>query len=386
MRRPRIAPILILPLLAGAAAGAEPSPEDRLKSVEQQIEQSRAQQDAAARQAADLAAELREFQARSVEAARAALDGEAALTATEARLASLAADATAKRAALARDGGRENALLMALVRVATIPAEAMALAPRPPLDTLRGALVMARTVPPLEARTEGLRRDIAGLEAARVEISIAEARQRDERQTLADTQARLAALVAQQSARRDKATQAAEESGKRLAALAAEAGSLRDLIARVEAEKAAAAALPGAPAKFRPFVEAPGALLAPVAGTLILRFGAPDENGTPTQGLTFETRPGAQIVAPYDGQVEFAGPFRGYGQILIIAHGAGYHSLLAGLDRVDSKVGQWLVAGEPVGTMAETEDKPRLYLELRHNNQPINPAPWLATRVEKVNG
>ena len=82
----------------------------------------------------------------------------------------------------------------------------------------------------------------------------------------------------------------------------------------------------------------------------------------------------------------FAGPFRGYGQILIIAHGDGYHSLLAGLDRVDSSVGQWLVAGEPVGTMAEGEDKPRLYLELRHDDQPINPLPWLATRVEKVNG
>jgi murein hydrolase activator len=82
----------------------------------------------------------------------------------------------------------------------------------------------------------------------------------------------------------------------------------------------------------------------------------------------------------------FAGPFRGYGQILIIAHGDGYHSLLAGLDRVDSLVGQWLLAGEPVGTMADSADQPRLYLELRHNNQPINPAPWLMTRVEKVNG
>ena len=69
----------------------------------------------------------------------------------------------------------------------------------------------------------------------------------------------------------------------------------------------------------------------------------------------------------------FAGPFRGYGQILIIGHGDGYHSLLAGLDRIDSSVGQWLVAGEPVGTMPDGAGKPRLYLELRHDNQPINP-------------
>ena len=91
-------------------------------------------------------------------------------------------------------------------------------------------------------------------------------------------------------------------------------------------------------------------------------------------------------MAPFDGQVMFAGPFRGYGHILIIGHGDGYHSLLAGLDRVDCSVGQWLVAGEPVGAMPEGTEKPRLYLELRHNNQPINPLPWLVTHAEKVNG
>jgi septal ring factor EnvC (AmiA/AmiB activator) len=92
------------------------------------------------------------------------------------------------------------------------------------------------------------------------------------------------------------------------------------------------------------------------------------------------------VVAPFDGKVLFAGPFKGYGQILIIGHGDGYHSLLAGLDRVDESVGQWLVAGEPVGVMSQSSQKPRLYLELRHDGQPINPLPWLAIRDEKVNG
>jgi septal ring factor EnvC (AmiA/AmiB activator) len=70
---------------------------------------------------------------------------------------------------------------------------------------------------------------------------------------------------------------------------------------------------------------------------------------------------------------------------LIIQHSDGYHSLVAGLDRIDEAVGDWLVAGEPVGAMGSGE-KPRLYLELRHNGQPINPLPWLATRDEKVSG
>jgi len=102
--------------------------------------------------------------------------------------------------------------------------------------------------------------------------------------------------------------------------------------------------------------------------------------------LTIEARPGGQVVAPYDGRVEFAGPFRGYGQILIIEHGDGYHSLLAGLDRIDGAVGQRLAAGEPVGSMPPDGHGAALYLELRRHGQPINPLPWLATRDDKVSG
>jgi septal ring factor EnvC (AmiA/AmiB activator) len=127
-------------------------------------------------------------------------------------------------------------------------------------------------------------------------------------------------------------------------------------------------------------------MVVPASGTLVGRFDETNRLGITSKGLTFETRPGAQVVAPFDGRIVFAGPFRGYGQILIIKHSDGYHSLLAGLGRVEGSVGQWLVAGEPVGVMADGTDKPRLYLELRHNNQPINPLPWLAIRDEKVSG
>jgi septal ring factor EnvC (AmiA/AmiB activator) len=71
---------------------------------------------------------------------------------------------------------------------------------------------------------------------------------------------------------------------------------------------------------------------------------------------------------------------------LIIEHGDGYHSLLAGLERIDVTVGQVLVAGEPVGIVKSGEEKPSLYLELRRNGQPIDPLPWLSPRDEKVTG
>ena len=109
--------------------------------------------------------------------------------------------------------------------------------------------------------------------------------------------------------------------------------------------------------------------------------------GQRRKGLTIETQPGAQVVAPFNGQIVFSGPFRGYGHLLIIEHGEGYHSLLAGMALVEGAVGQWLLAGEPVGLMARSQTgKPSLYMELRRNGQAVNPNPWLATEKGKING
>jgi len=129
-----------------------------------------------------------------------------------------------------------------------------------------------------------------------------------------------------------------------------------------------------------------GRMVLPAAGEMVIGFGGTGASGESSKGITLATRPGAEVVAPFDGRVVFAGAFRGYGRILIIRHGDGYHSLVAGLDRIDSSVGQWLTAGEPIGRMSAGEARPRLYLELRHDGQPINPLPWLATRDAKVKG
>ena len=87
------------------------------------------------------------------------------------------------------------------------------------------------------------------------------------------------------------------------------------------------------------------------------------------------------VRAPFDGKIVFTGPFRGYGRILIIEHGEGYHTLLAGFSRIDVVPDQWLLAGEPVGILGRPESgNPSLYMELRSNGRPINPLPWLAAR------
>lgn len=144
------------------------------------------------------------------------------------------------------------------------------------------------------------------------------------------------------------------------------------------------------PDNVRPFPpgDAIPLLIMPVRGQLVLAFGRQETGAdSVSKGISIATRTQAQVVAPYDGQIVYAGAFRGYGQILIIEHGGRYHTLLAGLERIDAVVGQWILAGEPIGIMGSPRERPpELYLELRHAGQPVNPLPWLATTNDKVQG
>jgi septal ring factor EnvC (AmiA/AmiB activator) len=137
----------------------------------------------------------------------------------------------------------------------------------------------------------------------------------------------------------------------------------------------------------KPFSQARGRLPLPAIGRLTGLYGQAMKSGLTRKGITIKTRLGAQVVAPYGGTVVFSGSFRRYGQLLIIEHSEGYHSLLAGMGRIDSSKGHKVFAGEPVGVMGGAKGGvPALYLELRRNGQPINPLPWLAARKGKVNG
>ncbi|TAK98643.1 MAG: peptidase M23 [Rhodospirillaceae bacterium] len=129
----------------------------------------------------------------------------------------------------------------------------------------------------------------------------------------------------------------------------------------------------------RLFSKARGTLPFPAVGRLVTRYGQSANGGQLTKGITIATRPGATVVSPYDGVVAFAGPFRGYGELLIVEHSEGYHTLMAGMARIDSAVGTRVLAGEPVAVMAD-DGEPSLYVELRRDGQPINPLPWLADR------
>jgi septal ring factor EnvC (AmiA/AmiB activator) len=125
-------------------------------------------------------------------------------------------------------------------------------------------------------------------------------------------------------------------------------------------------------------------LTAPVAGRVVRGFGEASDAG-PASGLSYETPPSARVVSPCGGRVVFAGPFRSFGQLAIVDCGAGDMFVLAGLARLDARVGALVQPGEPVGVMPDWDPRaggprPSLYVELRHGGEPVNPAPFLRAK------
>lgn len=210
---------------------------------------------------------------------------------------------------------------------------------------------------------------IAAAKAAH-EAEVAAAKAAKEKKQAEEQAAREAREAEEQARRTAQEAQAASDKANRDAAEAQ---------AREQAKEQAKT-------QTRSFTKAQGEMPFPARGNLVTKFGQTDDSGSPSKGISIETRPDAQVIAPYDGQVVFAGPFRGYGLLLIIEHAEGYHTLLSGMARLDGTVGQHLLAGEPVGVMGQSEGKPLLYVELRHNGQPVNPLPWLTARKTKVSG
>ncbi|MFN3076970.1 MAG: murein hydrolase activator EnvC family protein [Alphaproteobacteria bacterium] len=212
-----------------------------------------------------------------------------------------------------------------------------------------------------QAQERRLEEERRRLEEARI---AEEQRLAAERLAAARTEAEQQLLREADERRREEGRRLLEER-KQMAAASAKSARMKEQAATSGTAKPA-----------RPFSSVRGQLPMPARGRVITGFGQVNETGLASKGLSIRTRPGAQVIAPYDGVVVFSGPFRGYGQLLIIEHGEGYHTLLAGMARMDTEVGQHLVAGEPVGVV-ESDGEPTLYVELRREGQPINPLQWL---------
>ena len=352
---------------------------ERLEGLEEQLRQSRERQQQLGAEAERLILELEDLRDGLITAALEVLRLEGEATAIETRLAGMRAEESVKAAAVQGQAEELGAVLASLARIARQPPETLIAGPGAAVDVVRSSILLAAVLPTLGDRADTLNAELRAVRGLRDEITekqlelvFATDRLENQRQTLAR-------MLERNNTQRQQ-TQAERAAERlRMCDLATQAGDLRELIGRLNEEENAGLALP--PVASRSFAEARGQVPLPVQGTVILRFGALDEVGTPARGLTVATRQEARVVAPFEGRIVFAGPFRSYGLLLIIAHGEGYHTLIAGLSRIDAQVGQWLLSGEPVGVAGGGDaNQSTVYVELRQDGNPINPSPWFADR------
>lgn len=381
-------------LLGGAAALAQSTAAERqrLEAIERQGRAAEAQRAVLERKAAEAAAQADEAAAAMVRLAARIQANERAAMALEQRLARLDAERRQQRARLAARQGEVVRLLAALETLSRRPAALVLVQPESAIETGRVRAMLDMVLPVLRNRTAALRAEMARANEIRAGLAAAQQRHRDIEAALARDNLRLAGL--EQERRRAGARYGALAAAEadRAAALALSARDLRDLLAKLDQQsnlRARLAALPGPrlrPAAIQaaavtppPPPERPRLRIAyrmPAEGALVTGFGAAEETGLLSKGITLRPRRQAQVVAPAAGRVAFAGPFRTYGRIVIIEHGDGLLTLLAGLGAVSARLGETVKAGQPVGQMAAAD--PRLYVELRVGGEPVDPLPFIA--------
>ena len=398
----RISTIAALGLMAAVMGGPAlaigdetDSPTLRLETVEQQLDETRQAREVLGAESAAIAEELGELREAMLTTATLIRDDETTAEELATTLLGLNAELSERRAAFDARRDELAAVLSALQRIARQPAEMLIALPRSPTDTHRTAMLLASVTPYLDNQAARIASDIAALNDLKVQISQQTAELEAVRGRLQEQHKVVGELVA----RKEEVLVGLQDEQTALAArnevLAAEANSLRDLlhqlaeaaaVERAEYPSSQSVAASGAIVSMT-FVAAQGNLPLPARGEIVTDFNSTLDDGSRSEGIWIATASSAQVVTPYDGRIVFSGLFGDYGHLLIIAHGEGYHTVLAGFSRVDAVLGQWLLAGEPVGVMADGGIVPqRLYVEFRHDGEPINPLPWLAAGDNKVNG
>lgn len=376
--------------LPGKALASLPSSAQQLKSLSSELKQgqpqlasAREKSEALARQAAELRKKLIETAARIESLERQKIDADT-------RIERLSEEDARLSKGFANDRVAVTKLLGVLERLQHDMPPALAMHPDDALGAARGAMLIGASLPPVYAQAASLSRRIDALKRTREALERQKAEAADTAARLNVARGELDELLTQKER---EAQGAAEDYGSlknRLEQIARQAADFQALLTRVralrqdspEAQQGVVTVEPATSASLNGLAR--NSLLEPVVGAAMTAKDA----GTP--GLSYATRPGAQVIAPIDGKVLYAGPYHKSGEVLILEITTGYDVVLAGLGRVTVKPNDQLLAGEPVGMMPADASDDRLYFELRHDGHGQSPVPWLKANlrpaVGKANG
>ncbi len=337
--------------------------DDKLRQVESQLEEKKKEQKELAVAAREANKGLDDLRHRMVRATQTLQDKESEQSNLEDKLDELAKEIAEKSKGAKAEREQLSLMVSALVEISSRPPISLFLQNRVTTDHIHRTLLLQAILPQLKEQAENAARDLMALYDLQAKFAEQKRLVAAARANLEKQQKDLDQMIATRRGLLQRTEAQREETAKHLASLSAEAQDLRQLMARVSRNQPRKSAGRG-------FL----ALKLPVAGSMRKAFGDKDADGVVSEGLTLAAPSGAPVVAPLAGKVVFAGPFRGYGLILILQHANGYHSFLSGFGRIDAEMGQEVVAGEPLGVLpVKAGVRPELYFEWRRGDRPVDP-------------
>jgi len=373
----------------------------KLDSLTKAEAQARAKDEALVKKRASVAKEITQLQKDLQKSAKQTRIFEREALSLQTRMDTLTARRDALDTQIQTDRAKIMELIAALQRLEFSPPPAAASTPDDAIKAAQANQLMRGISESLQSRADNLGVVLNELEKTRAEFS--------EQQTALNsnqTQLQKRREAARSRVKRKTDLQKSIDADRKVALaevnrLAAESQNLRDLIANFEAETADIGprlkpskggkkrstskrrAQPAKPVKLPKgtisFAKAKGRMTRPITGPLLRNYGKGEK------GLTYKGTSSGQVLAPYAGRVEFSGPFKNYDQVVILNVGDGYFILLTGLGQVFAQAGDNVRLGEPVGTLPyNAKTKPNLYIELRKDGKPLNPAPWFEPRPVKT--
>jgi|JI6StandDraft_1071083.scaffolds.fasta_scaffold15666_4 septal ring factor EnvC (AmiA/AmiB activator) len=402
----------LLALLVGTFALAQPRAAPKrftiedLRAAESARDAALARLNALEEKSAAAARALSEIDADLIAAGADATAREEAAYAAEEQLMILADETQAATLALTADQAALEDLLAALMAFGGRRPPALAASPEDAGTAIRSAILMTDAAPALVERGDELRLRIFDFNALAEETRAEQANYEFATGALGARRTEIAAL-AEEKRIASAALDAEADAARRAAnALAAEAATLKDLLdglaktappapslkpqpsakpaakppAKPPATSTPKPSAAPAPAPAAPSTSAAGTPVPPAIGTRLRTFGQ-TINGLKQEGLTLSTRPAATVVAPLDARVQYSGPFRTYGLMVILDVGGDVLVVISGMEGLYPEAGQWVLAGEPIGRMADRKSpSPELYLEVRRKGQPVDPEKWLVAK------
>ncbi len=377
--------------------------EKEVLKIEKEAQQKELESKKLQAQAIQLNLELSKIDKNIISLAKKIQNNEDLLSSSEKEQKRLSEDLKIKESDFIKENNSLVQTIASLQNMSLNPSESIILQPLSPVDIIRSAILLREVVPYLNETSSKLKADLDYIYQQKQKLEETVALAKKQSSDLEKQQKEMKDLLKKKTSLRKNVEKKGAETKKIAESLTSKAKDLRELLEEIERQKEIARkrqeeqqrlalekeknkqkvvnltthkTIKEQVSKGR-FANAKGTLSQPVRGTLITDYGEMISNGVTSKGIVYKTRPNAQVIAPYDGTVIFSGPFKGYGNLIIVEHGDGYLSLLAGLGNIDCELGQMLLTGEPVGTMPNNAGA-KLYIEIRKDRQPINPAPWIA--------